>query len=108
MSRLFLALLCIVSIAFSGSSLPDLNETYQLPELSDTPDKLDMENPPELSNSPDREDNQREESVSYSSEAPKQEIPSMPGMILSTSDVSDSNDNVCTVPPHFLLTLTKE
>ncbi len=108
MSSLFLVLLCLASIAFAGSSLPDLNETYQLPELSDTPDKSDMESPPELSSSPNREENQREESVSCYTETPKQVIPSLPGMMLSTSDVSDSNDNVTTVPPHLLLTLTKK
>lgn len=108
MSRLTLVLLCTVSFALAGSALPDLNLTHQLPEISDNTNKPNMENQPELSTSPEREENQREENVSCYTETPKQEIPSIPGINLSTSDLSDSNDNVCSLPPHLLLTLTKD
>lgn len=108
MYRLFLFLLCIVSIAFASTDLPDLNGNYQQHENSDTMNKPERENPPDLSTSSSREEDQREENVSSYTETPKQEIPSFPGIILSTSDVSDSNDNVCSLLPHLLLTTTKE
>lgn len=108
MYRPFLSLLCIVSIAFAGTDLPDLNGNYQQHENSDTMNKPERENPPDLSTSSRREEDQREENVSSYTETPKQEIPSFPGIILSTSDVSDSNDSVYSLPPHILLAPSKE
>ncbi len=109
MFKSIFALICIASFVFASSDIPELHNTDDLSQLSDKPEKLEKDNPAELSDSPDRNEEQREELVSIYSVAPQQETLTLPGMLLSISDMPDSNDMICSVePPHLLLFRSKD
>ncbi len=112
MSKLILILFCIASFVFAGSDVPELRDSSGLPQVSNKPEKPqnpDKENLPELSDSAGRHEEQWEEVVSIYSIVPEQETPELPGMRLSTSDMPDSNDMICTLePPHLLLVRSKD
>jgi len=95
-------------MCFAGSDLPSFTIFHQPPELSDHSEKPVTKTESDQPDIPELTFPQPEELSAGYTAAPRQELPDIDEVTLSTSDTPDSDDSFFVQPPSHILAVVKK